>query len=59
MANVTAPSHELSSARAVVLEAPPIVTLRFEHVVFHLVRRIKAVGPRGSSCGAAKRAPTI
>eukprot|EP00974_Lingulodinium_polyedra_P088105 8543608-Lingulodinium_polyedra.AAC.1 len=45
LANVTAPLHELSSAHAVVLEAPPIVTPRFEHDLLHLVTRIRAVGP--------------
>ena len=40
MAQMTAPLDELSTAHAVVLEAPPITTARFEHDMLNLVARI-------------------
>ena len=45
MAHMTAPLDELSTAHAVVLEAPPIVTARFEHDMLKLVLKIVAQGP--------------
>ena len=45
MAHMTAPLDELSTAHAVVLEAPPIVTARFEHDMLSLVSKIMAQGP--------------
>ena len=45
MAHMTAPLDELSTAHAVVLEAPPIVTARFEHDMLSLVSKIVAQGP--------------
>ena len=45
MRSLTAPLAELSSAHAVVLEAPPIVTQRFEHDMLDLVRKATAQCP--------------
>ena len=45
MARMTAPLDELSTAHAVVLEAPPITAVRFEHDMLNLVARIQAQGP--------------
>ena len=45
MAHMTAPLDELSTAHAVVLEAPPIVTARFEHDMLCLASKIQAQGP--------------
>ena len=42
MAQMTAPLDELSTAHAVVLEAPPITTARFEHDMLNLVERLQA-----------------
>merc|ERR1711989_186859 len=44
MARLTAPLDELSTAHAVVLEAPPITAVRFEHDMLNLVARIQAQG---------------
>ena len=44
MARMTAPLDELSTAHAVVLEAPPNVAARFEHDMLRLVSRIMARG---------------
>ena len=44
MARMTAPLDELSTAHAVVLEAPPNVAARFEHDMLRLVSRIIAQG---------------
>ena len=40
-----APLDELSTAHAVVLEAPSIVTARFEHDMLALVQKIRTLGP--------------
>ena len=45
MARMTAPLDELSTAHAVVLEAPPNTAVRFEHDMLNLVARIQAQGP--------------
>ena len=45
MRSLTAPLDELSSAHAVVLEAPPIVTQRFEHDMLGLVRKAMSQCP--------------
>ena len=49
LVNMTAPLDELSTAHLVVLEAPPIVTARFEHTFLSLVQRIRASGPHVST----------
>ena len=46
MRSATAPLDELSSAHAVLLEAPPIVTPRFEHDMLDLVAKVLNQCPR-------------
>ena len=45
MRSLKAPLDELSSAHAVVLEAPPIVTQRFEHDMLNFVRKVMSQCP--------------
>ena len=45
LTNMKAPLDELSTAHAVVLEAPSIVTARFEHDMLTLVQKIRSIGP--------------
>eukprot|EP00974_Lingulodinium_polyedra_P057307 5513802-Lingulodinium_polyedra.AAC.1 len=46
LTNVKALLPELTSAHAVMLEAPPIVTSRFELDMLELVQRSRTVGPK-------------